>query len=157
MIVILTLLIGLFLILAEFYLPGGIMAILGGGVLICNIILFALSSESIIWTILYTIGVIIATGFVIKFALWKIPRNKSSRSVYLSGDQQGFQASSFDASVIGKRGIVLTDLKPGGHILVDGKRLQAISESGYLVKGTSIEVLSGQEDSLIVKRVKEGL
>lgn len=144
------LMLGLLLVLIEFYLPGAIMGITGGILIVISIILFALEAASPIWIMLYIIAVAVAVIYLIKFALWRIRTAKPSRSIYLNSDQTGYQASSYDASAIGKTGVVVTDLKPGGHILVEGKRLQAISQSGYLVKGTEVLVLGGQEESLIV-------
>ena len=142
---------GLLLILVEFYLPGAVMGITGGILVLTSIVLFTMQADSLIWVAVYVIGVSISIVFLIKFAIWKIRTAKPSRSIYLNSDQKGYYASSFDSSVIGKTGIVVTDLKPGGHILVDGKRLQAISQSGYLTKGTEVIVLGGQEESLIVR------
>lgn len=150
---IILLIIGLLLILIEFYLPGAIMGVLGGCFLLASIIVFAMDTGSVLLTFAYIIGVAIAVGLLIKFALWRIRTAAPGRSIYLESDQQGYQASDFDASAIGKTGIVVTDLKPGGHILVEGKRRQAISQSGYLPKGTEVIVLGGQEESLIVKRL----
>jgi len=147
------LIIGLLLILAEFYLPGAVMGILGGLSVLASIVFFAMENGSLFWISLYVVGVCIAVGLLIKFAIWRIPRARPNDSIYLSGDQAGYKASHFDKSVIGKKGVVVTDLKPGGHILVDGKRLQAISQNGYLVKGTEVIVLGGQEESLYVKKL----
>jgi membrane-bound serine protease (ClpP class) len=146
---------GLLLILMEFYLPGAVMGIAGGILVITSIVLFINQTSSVFLILLYIIGTIIAIALLVKFALWKIKSAKPSRSIYLNSDQTGFQASSFDASAIGKTGVVLTDLKPGGHILIEGKRLQALSQGGYITKGTEVIVLGGQEESLIVKQVKK--
>jgi membrane-bound ClpP family serine protease len=151
----LFLILGLLLILLEFYLPGAVMGISGGILVVASIVLFAMQSTSLWWVLLYVIGVIVAIIFLVKFALWKIRTAKPDRSIYLESDQTGYQASGFDASLVGKKGIVVTDLKPGGHILIEGKRLQALSQSGYLTKGTEVLVLGGQEESLIVKQIKK--
>jgi len=47
----------------------------------------------------------------------------------------------------------LTDLKPGGYILVEGKQHQALSNTGYIVKGKEVKIIGGQEESLIVKQI----
>ena len=142
---------GFLLILAEFYLPGAVLGILGGILVFASIVFFAMQVSFIAWVILYIIGVAGALVFLVKFAIWKIRTAKPGNSIYLSSDQKGYQASSFDKTAVGKTGIVVTDLKPGGHVLIDGKRLQAISQSGYITKGTEVIVLAGQEESLIVK------
>lgn len=146
---------GLLLILIEFYLPGAIIGTIGGILVVTSIVLFAMEATSPLYVVLYIIGVVLAVTYLIKFALWRIRTAKPGRSIYLNSDQTGYQASSFDSSAIGKTGVVVTDLKPGGHILIDGKRMQAISQSGYLTKGTEVIVLSGQEESLIVKQIKK--
>lgn len=149
------LVLGLILVFLEFYLPGAVMGISGGFLIFLSIIFFAMQSQSIFEIILYIVGTVVLLGFLIKFALWRIKNTKPQYSIYSSDDQEGYQASEFDSSAIGKKGIVVTDLKPGGHILVEGKRLQAISQSGYITKGSEVIVVGGQEDSLIVKTSKK--
>lgn len=151
----LLLLIGFALIFIEFYLPGAVMGVLGGCFVLASIVSFAMDTGSALWTLLYIIGVAAAIGLLFKFALWRIRTAAPGRSIYLDSDQQGFQAAAFDASAIGKIGVVATDLKPGGHIVVEGKRHQALSQGGYLPKGTEVVVLGGQEESLIVKRLNK--
>ena len=151
------LVLGLLLILVEFYLPGAVMGVTGGILVLTSIVLFAMQTDSLILIALYIIAVCASIWFLVKFALWRIRTAKPNRSIYLNSDQKGYYASSFDSSMIGKKGVVATDLKPGGHILIEGKRLQAISQNGYLVKGTEVIVLSGQEESLIVKPIKKDI
>ena len=146
---------GLLLIFIEFYIPGAIMGIVGGLMVFTSIIMFAMQSQSPWEIAIYVVVVGIVLGYLIKFAIWRIRTAKPDYSIYSDDNQNGFQASSFDSTAIGKHGVVVTDLKPGGHILVDGKRLQAISQSGYLIKGTEVLVISGQEESLIVKPIKK--
>ncbi len=151
----LLLLIGLLLIFFEFYLPGAILGIGGGILVFISIIVFAMQAQSPLMIAAYVIGVGVLLTGLIKFALWRIRTAKPSRSIYSADAQVGFQASSFDTTLVGKQGTVVTDLKPGGHIVVEGKRVQAISQSGYLTKGTEVIVIGGQEESLIVKPVKK--
>lgn len=149
------LILGLFLVLAEFYLPGAILGILGAVLIITSLVLF-ISQGHLFWEIILYILLIIASLYaVIRFAIWRIPRAKGKFSIYSSTSQNGYQASSFDQSCIGKTGTVLTDLKPGGYILIDGIQHQALSEVGYITKGTKVVVLSGEGESLIVKEEKK--
>jgi membrane-bound ClpP family serine protease len=149
------LLLGFLLIFLEFYIPGAIMGVAGGVMVFLSIILFAMQSGSP-WAIAaFVIGVGLALGALIRFALWRIRTARPDRSIYSDAHQEGFQASSYDASTIGKTGIVVTDLKPGGHVLIEGKRLQALSQSGYITKGSEVVVIGGQEESLIVKLSKK--
>lgn len=146
---------GLLLIFIEFYIPGAVLGIAGGILIFVSILLFAFQSQSPLYIALYVIAVIISVGLIIKLALLRIRTARPDRSIYSNHDQEGYVASKFDQSAIGKKGVVLSDLKPGGYILVDGKQHQAISQSGYLIKGTEVLVLRGQEESLIVKSIKK--
>lgn len=146
---------GFLLIFLEFFLPGAILGISGGVLVLWSIISFALESGSLLHTFLYVIAIAVGTIYLIKFALWKIQHSSSRFSIYLDKDQHGYQASKFDQTAVGKRGTVLTDLKPGGYVVIEGKQHQAISQEGYLTKGTEIVAIGGQEESLIVKQYKK--
>jgi membrane-bound ClpP family serine protease len=147
------LLIGLLLIFLEFYLPGAIMATLGGIFFVASILLFAGQNHSAVEIFLFTIGSFVALFFLIRMTLQRIPKTKAEYSIYSHKDQEGYQASQYDKSALGKEGVVLSDLKPGGYILIAGTKHQAISQSGYISQGTHVLVIGGQEESLIVKNV----
>lgn len=147
---------GLALIYLEFYLPGAVMGTAGGLLLVASLFLFIMEYQSPLFTVIYLALILGLVAAVIKYALWKIPRGKPATSIYSKDAQDGYFASSFDPALIGKKGVVVTDLKPGGYILIDGIQIQALSESGYITQGTEVIVLRGDGDSLIVKQVTEG-
>ncbi|CAF24462.1 NfeD family protein [Candidatus Protochlamydia amoebophila] len=147
------LLCGLALIFIEFYIPGAIMGVLGSIFLIASIIVFTSQINSIWATIFYIFFTFSCVVLLIRFTLWRIVHTRQEYSIYLKKDQKGFQASEYDRNAIGKLGMVLTDLKPGGYILIDGEQHQAISLTGYISKGEEVVVVSGQEESLIVKNL----
>lgn len=142
---------GLLLILMEFFLPGIILGALGGVSILASFIFFGMHTTSLLHLALFIVFSIMAVALVIKFALWRIVHAKPDYSIYSSSNQTGYQASHFDPTLIGKTGRVITDLKPGGYITIEGKQHQAISISGYIPKGEEVLVISGQEESLVVK------
>ena len=146
---------GLILIYLEFYLPGAIMGVTGGAMVFASLIFFVRQNNSALAIAAFTLAVISSVSVLIRLALWRIRHAKPEYSIYSNAAQTGFSASSFDKNAIGKPGIVLSDLKPGGFILIEGKQHQALSQSGYIVKGEEVLVVSGQEESLIVKHVNK--
>lgn len=155
MIAYMLLALGLLLIFIEFYVPGAVMGIAGGILIAISIYEFTAQAQSS-WSIfLYVVGAAVSIGLVIKFAIWCITTAKPERSIYSNKHQEGYVASRFDRTAIGKTGTVLSDLKPGGYIRVEGKQHQAISQTGYITKGSEVLVIGGQEESLIVKLVKK--
>lgn len=145
------LVLGLLFVYLEFFLPGAILGTIGGIFLVISIVLFANASQSIPFSFLYAVLVFVLLAVLIRYTLKKIPKTKSKYSIYLNGDQTGYMASTYDRTAIGKTGTVLSDLKPGGYITIEGKKHQAISQSGYIPHGEKVIVLGGEEESLIVK------
>ena len=133
--------IGLLLIYFEFFVPGGILGILGGILMIVSIALFIWEQPQIYWIFIYVLALIVLLIFTIRFALWKL---KQKPSMYASDDQSGYLASKYDKELIGKIGKALTDLKPSGYIEVEGCQYQAVSESSYIKKGESIKIIGGE-------------
>lgn len=146
--------VGLLLIFIEFFLPGGIMGIAGGVVLLVSIVFFALETESAWATFLYVVGILVVVGVLVRYALWRIKKGKA-KGIFLNTVQEGYFASEFDKKLIGKKGEALSDLKPSGHIFVEGKRYQAVAKMGYILKGSRIEVMGGEGAHLIVKMIEE--
>ena len=142
---------GLLLIYLEFFVPGGILAVLGGILMILGLVLFILEGPHIWWIIAYLFGLILLLIFVVRFALWRIRFSKNKDTLYAGRDQEGYVASSYDKELIGKEGTAITDLKPSGHVLLEDQPYQAVSEAGYITKGTKIKVMGGEGARLIVR------
>ena len=145
-------LIGLLLVYFEFFVPGGILGILGGVLMIGSLIIFVWEQDHITWLIVYIFALIALLAFTIRLALWKIKRTKGKNTMYAWQDQEGFLASTFNRELIGKSGIALTNLKPAGHVRVEGERAQAVSQGSYVKKGEAIKVVSGEGARLIVRK-----
>lgn len=142
---------GLVFIFLEFYLPGAILGVIGGILVFASLLTFASESSSVGGTLAFFLAVITSIILLIRFALWRIRTAKPEYSIYSNAHQEGHVASHFDKHAIGKTGVVLSDLKPGGFILIEGKQHQAISQSGYITKGEEVIVIGGQEESLLVQ------
>ncbi|MBI2812490.1 MAG: hypothetical protein HYX67_16920 [Candidatus Melainabacteria bacterium] len=144
-------LIGITLIYVEFFVPGAVLAVMGTLLILVSLgIVFV--NESILVGIISLVGVLAAVSITCRLALWQIRRSKPRADFYHGEDQEGYTASVFDTTLIGKEGTAASELKPAGHITVDGKTLQALSESGFIDKGSTIHVVGGKGSHLIVKR-----
>lgn len=142
------LILGLVCILVEFFVPGAVMGVLGTILLVVSLLVFG-NEHSVVETLLYFLFICVLLGVLIKVALRRIQLSKNG--LYSHGDQEGYLASEFDTSLIGKEGTVLSDLKPGGYIEIEGKQQQALSQSGYIVRGKPVRVIGGEGESLIVE------
>jgi len=141
---------GLLSVFIEFFLPGAVFGFIGAVLIVMSIVMYAGETTSVLSLVMYIILALGLFGLVIKLALISVRKNKS---LFSNADQAGYVATSYDATAIGERGVVASDLKPAGYIMIQGKKLQARSASGYIVAGSTVEVIGGEEDALIVKLV----
>ncbi len=141
-------LVGLVLVYLEFFLPGGILAVFGTCALIAALAYFGYQGQSFFAVLLAFFGLLALVAIVCKVALWRV---RASKTIHLKDDQSGYVACSFDPALIGREGTALSDLKPSGHISVDGQSWHALSETGYIAKGASVIVSGGAGSHLKVK------
>ena len=143
-------LIGFVLIFLEFFLPGAIMAVLGGLAIATGAVLFSISDVPLVYKITYFISLALLFIITCKLAL-SVIKNRQRKNYVLETDQSEFIASSLDMDLVGQPGEAASDLKPSGYILVGQKRVQAISESDYIGKGQKITIIGGRGAYFIVK------
>jgi membrane-bound ClpP family serine protease len=144
---------GSVLVYLEFFLPGAVFAVLGTIAMLVSLGLVFVHYPAF-WGIAYLLVLLLTVFAICKFALWRLKRSQGKGNFYHGEDQEGYVASSFDQSLIGKEGTVSTELKPAGHIFVDGKLHQAQSESGFISKGIPVQIVGGKGSYLLVKERK---
>lgn len=147
------LVLGLFLAWLEFYLPGGIFAIAAAIFILAAQVSIWSHTESALITALFFVTSCIATVAVVAFAIKRIRKSADKNTFFLSKDQEGYQANTFEPSVIGKKGVTLTEFGPSGYILIDGQRYPAVCRGPYLEKGVEVVVIEGESGHFIVKPV----
>ncbi|MCX6988315.1 MAG: serine protease [Chlamydiae bacterium] len=146
---------GLLFIFFEFFLPGGILAVLGACALVSGVVLTAFLQDSWLYTVGYLTVSLVLSGFVCYLALYRIKKSAKHNSFFLSRDQEGFTSSSIDPVLIGKIGVAESDLRPSGHILIDNNPYQAMADRGYITKGEEIRITSTGPFYYIVTLNKE--
>lgn len=134
-------LLSLALIYFEFFVPGGILGVLGGLFLLLSTLLFIWVHPQLYWVLLYLVVAVLLVVMVIRLALAAV---KKRPSLYAAQDQEGFVAADFDPHLIGEVGEAVTNLSPSGHIEIKGMRYQAVSESVFIKKGDSVKIISGE-------------
>lgn len=143
-------LLGLLLVFIEFFLPGGLIALIGGLLLVAGMCMFSLLDVALLYKIFYFIGTAGGAALACQCALWII-KNRSKDALYLSNEQKALPQSFIEENLVGVVGIVSSDLKPSGHITIEGKRFQAVSEGEYIKKGASITIIEARSNYFIVK------
>jgi membrane-bound serine protease (ClpP class) len=61
-------------------------------------------------------------------------------------------AAAAPASLVGRAGVAETALRPTGKALVDGRRLDVVSEGDFIERGSPLEVVEVAGARIVVKR-----
>lgn len=145
---------GLILLVIEAIVPGfgfpgisGIILVIVGTILAMDslgIAIFSLSIAIIITTIVTII--LIKMGFKSKM-LNKIVLDTEYK------DEKGYLSVDSMSQYMNKKGTSITELRPAGFIDIEGIKLDALSDGGFIPKGISIEVVRVEGSKIFVRRL----
>lgn len=139
------------LIVAEMFLPGMVLGILGAIMLSASVVVGFSVYGATGGTVVLCV---VMTGSIIAFFLWMnfFQRTAVGRNLTL-----GVSLGSGDdlpevASLLGKDGRALTDLRPAGKIEIDGRRLDVVAESAYVESGSEVTVVQAGGSRVVVRK-----
>lgn len=143
---------GIFLLVIELYVPGfgffgvgGICCILasffltlGGNMVAVNLLAISLAVA--------IIGFLAIVKFLPASKLWgKLTLDEAETA------QAGFSSSSDYGDYLGKEGVVLSLLRPAGVMLIDGVKIDVVSEGQYIEPGAKVKVVSVNGSRIVVR------
>ena len=103
--------------------------------------------------VIFMLLISIALVLLLSHYYFNTNRAKSS-VVVLAADQTGYVGADTTANnLIGSEGVAQTDLRPSGKIIVGDQMLDAISDGGFIAKGSKIKIKSSTESQAIVTQV----
>jgi len=145
-------LVGVGVIIAEIILPsGGILAIAALGV-------FGYSLFIVFKEISVTIGFFFVTADLILIpvlvivGLKLLARSPVTLRKTLSREEGVSSQSSELENYVGTRGNAVTDLRPAGIAVINGKRVDAVTRGEYLEKNTAIIVTAVTGNQIVVRK-----
>lgn len=166
MVEILMFLIGLGLILLEvFVIPGfGIAGISGILLVVASLFLSLVGANPFIDMEAVSMAIIqltvaLVVSIILIFLLAKfLPKTNIFKKFVLSVEEkseEGFKSHATSEDMVSKTGKALTDLRPAGTAEIDGKRVDVVTDSEYIEKGSNIEVIEVEGIRVVVKELKE--
>jgi len=144
------------LILEIFVIPGFGIAGISGIVLILGSVVFIFGSSydasvAMLWLSISFIATL-GLGLLLFYTL---PKTSTMQKFILStaeNKELGYSAHSNDSvEYVGKSGKALTSLRPVGAAIIDGKRLDVITQGELIEKNTPIEVIRVEGNKVFVK------
>ncbi len=142
--------IGLILIGAELFVPGGILGTMGGIMLLAAI--FAAFFISPVFGLAAAGAAAILS--VVSIALWIIlfPKTGMGKQMTLEKDGRDFKGSQSGLEeLLHHEGVAVSDLRPGGFAAIDNRRVNVLSEGGMIERGTRVQVTSIEGNRVVVR------
>lgn len=161
---------GIVLIAAEiFIIPGfGVAGITGLIFTLGGLILVMLNNDAldfsfvkmddIFLAITTTLAGLIGSAIIMFLGGLRLTNTKAFKRIALEDVQdksQGYTSSFYsEKSMVGRRGVAQTVLRPSGRVEIDDDIYDAYTRGNYIEAGTQIEVISDEGTSLKVREVK---
>ena len=151
---------GMGLLIFEMFTPGFHAPGLAGIVLvILGIVLVA--SKSLEQALILLLAILVILGAVFILALHSASKGRLYRSPLVLKTEQkstdGYLSVSDMKYLVGRRGVAATMLRPAGTGDFDGVRLDVVTESEFMAKGTPIEITAVQGRRIVVRSATSSL
>lgn len=145
---------GFLLVFVEVFLPGGVLGVLGGLLVLAGIVCgFAFQGPAWGGVLLVASGSLGLVGFWLWIKLF--PKTPMGRRLML--DKDGHDWKSTDAShrlLHGKEGVAHTTLRPAGTALIEGTRVDVVTRGEMLTAGTRVRVVAVEGNRVVVTAVE---
>jgi membrane-bound serine protease (ClpP class) len=144
---------GITLIFSELMLPGAILGILGAAGVIASAVLVGMEYPEHAFFIIaaQVVGVVgaVALGFKL------LPHSPFTKGMILSESGGEWVSNTSDDKLVGLEGEVYSPLRPAGKVLLEGKRVDAVSSGSLIEKGARVRVTEVHGNRVVVEEVFE--
>ena len=150
-VIIACLLIGAGLITLEAITPGlGLPGVSGAALLAVGTWL-VWRDYGVTWGLVTLLASLVITSCAVVMSLKSAANGRLSKSRIILGDSTPVPDIDAEVSLVGREGEALTPLSPVGEAYIGGKRLEVLSDGGYIPKGAKIVVLRTEGKKIMVK------
>ncbi|WP_179884945.1 nodulation protein NfeD [Bacillus sp. AFS015802] len=146
--------IGIILVVAEFFLPGGIAGGLGIGAILASIMLAG--GDMMQMGISLLIALLIAVATMIIFVKVFGKKMKFFNKIILkdsTSTESGYVSNANRLDLIGKEGVTKTPLRPSGTVIVDDERIDAVTEGGFIKANERIKIVKVEGSRIVVRDI----
>ncbi len=152
--IIILVVLGVLSIGLEFFLPGGILGIVGIVVLAASIVLcFTTYGAAVGMGV--AAGVVIFVVLALTFWLKYFDKFGPGKDFMLGEAVKNDSREESMASLLNAEGVAKTDLRPAGKAQVDGRRLDVVAESGMIDEGSAVKVVKVEGMRIVVRALTD--
>lgn len=155
----------LFIVVEIFILPGfGIPGIIGVTLLFFSLVVsmignvgFSFPEMEYMSRAIWTMAITLILGILMLFSLGKyLPQNRMFSKLILvesTSKEKGYTSSESKDLLLGKEGVAVTALRPSGIALIDGERVDVVSQGDFVENGARIVVTNTSSSRVMVRRM----
>lgn len=146
---------GVILLLIEAFFPNfGVLGLSGAGAIIASVVLSAATAGEglrLLASSVFLSALVIAVSFryLKRSGLWSQIVLQFSET-----KEQGYVGPVNASYLVGKEGVSLTPLRPAGVAEFEGRRVDVVSEGGFVAAGTPVRVITVEGSRIVVRTVQ---
>ncbi|MDF0727221.1 nodulation protein NfeD [Cytobacillus sp. S13-E01] len=147
--------VGVVLILLEFFIPGGIIGLIGFGAILTSLFIATDNVTYMALSLLIAIGVTIMASIILFKVFGK--RINIFRKIILSDStntEKGYVSNVNRIELVGNEGFALTSLRPSGTALINDERLDVVTEGNYIQQNSKVVVVKTEGSRIVVREIK---
>jgi membrane-bound ClpP family serine protease len=158
--------VALVLLVLELFVPsGGLISVVAGVALVGSVAAFF--THDPVWGFTAAGIYLVLSPLVIVTLLRFWTHSRVGRKLVLGGEEEDYEADpeaaaarseearrrrvSELAALVGSRGVAETSLRPVGTVRIEGRRIDALAESGIIDAGSPVEVVAAYDNQLKVR------
>lgn len=146
--------VGIGLIIAEFFLPGGVAGILGLAAILGSLFL---ASDNVVHmgiSLLIAFSISILASIIMVKVLGK--KMKFFKKIILTDatkTEEGYVSNKSRLELIGLEGYALTALRPSGTVVIEDERIDVVSEGAFILKDARVRVVKAEGSRIVVREI----
>jgi membrane-bound serine protease (ClpP class) len=145
---------GALLMAMDIYLPGLVLASIGVLLQLIGVALFARDAGGS--QVAFLAAMVVALDLVIVFVSIKyFPKTRVGKKMILAHTQQTYQTATQESlqSFVGKECVTESPLRPTGTAMLDGRRVDVMTEGDFIPKGARVRIIGIREGHLLVNKL----
>lgn len=147
--------IGFILLIAELFVPGGIVGFIGGALVVISLLFSGASVVHMAYSILIAVALAII-GMVVLMKFFGKNLHLFNKLILrdATSTEEGYVSNINRIELLGKTGVTLTPLRPAGTIQVGKERIDVVSEGSYIGSNKKVEIIEVEGSRVVVREKK---
>lgn len=147
--IILLYMLGMALVVAEIFIPGAVMGLIGLVFILAGIFLAFRGDFMLLGWILAGVTILSAPLLVL---LWVKVLNKV---LSIKGTQKGYTSAMVELKeLVGQEGVAVTQLRPSGMARFGDRKVDVVAEGEVIARNTRVRIIEVESNRVVVRAVR---